>query len=689
MDKAWGSLKKIAAASQSKKGSEKKKKRSSSDPLQVQVVQEPLERKRKKRDDILGHRDVALAVKRVAQFSGHGLMEEEGLLKCSFCNKHIAFKLKSSVRQHCLGYRGKGMSRTSSKVHRHTANMHAAAEKKAHQNALDQAVESFRDLVWSHSGGAASAAGSTLPTRVIADRVDIVEVLWATGIPLAKLRNPQFLDLVESAHGSTGGYSQIVAQQPVAVQRTMEKVRTCVQGRHVSITADGSKINFSVEAMLARFVTDPPDLMPRYVCVGVSAPPTSLTAHTLELAFRDHLKEAGIETGNVVGVITDSGQPNPAVFGASWNVTARQRFFGKRLDDEMLLWIPCLMHAMSNLGTRLRKSFPLVKMFMSGYKKMSNTSEAARALWRLECKADCPRLADKSFWKWWDCVQTVLLCWASLARFLKVAGDRGMASKSVAKMQSAFAKPELKIQLEFCVTAGLPFRHAGFLLECDGFALPFVQGRLSVIGEWCEAWKVQRLHHPTVHEATFAASALGLRGAQIEDVAKSLVSVASNVVANFERAVLAEMSSLLPLYRAAGLLHPARYMWEHEKADFTVTLHSCVDTLTRLKGIVNRDVLRGQLLGEHPEYVRAAKEWKVSIGAEPGGDTPARLWDWWRAISAKVPAWFTVAKILVLLQPSSAAIERFYSLVKANSDDTQGAESQETLASRCMLMYNT
>jgi hypothetical protein len=216
-----------------------------------------------------------------------------------------------------------------------------------------------------------------------------------------------------------------------------------------------------------------------------------------------------------------------------------------------------------------------------------------------------------------------------------------------------------------------------------------VQGRLSVIGEWCETWKVQRLNHPTVHEATFAATALGLPGAQIEDVAKSLVSAASNVVSSFERAVLAEMSSLLPLHRAAGLLHPARYLWEHEKADFTVTLHACVDTLTRLKGIVNRDVLRGQLLGEHPEYVRAAKEWKVSIGAEPGGDTPSRLWDWWRAISARVPAWFTVAKILVLLQPSSAAIERFYSLVKANSDETQGAESQETLASRCMLMYNT
>jgi hypothetical protein len=59
MDKAWGSLRKVAGASQSapasgnKEKKPHKKKRSSSDPLHMPVVVEPVDRKRKKREDIL------------------------------------------------------------------------------------------------------------------------------------------------------------------------------------------------------------------------------------------------------------------------------------------------------------------------------------------------------------------------------------------------------------------------------------------------------------------------------------------------------------------------------------------------------------------------------------------------------------------------------------------------------------
>lgn len=686
MDPRWGSLSKIAAQSVAlEKKVKKGKKRAKR--IATPVVLEPVERKRKKREDILAYEDPLVAAKRIAQFPGHGLTEEDGLLWCTLCSKYIAFKFKASVRQHCLGTRSKGGVRTKTKVHKHTENVKLAAEKEAAKALRANSVVVQRQDVWNQSGGTASAIGSTLPAAVIADRIKIIETLWSCGIPLGKLRSPKFLDLIESAHSHTGGYTQIVAQQPVAVTRAKAAVRVHVQDRLVSLMADGSKINFTVEAVLARFVTDAPELKVRQICIGVSAPPTSLTAQTLELAFREHLMESGIVMKNVVGVMTDSGQPNPAVFG-SWNTTARQRFYGQRLEDEQLLWIPCLMHAMSNLGTHLRKAFPLVKLFMSGYKKMTNTSETARALWREECQSDCPRLADKSFWKWWDCAQAVLRCWPSLSNFLKMATRKGIAAKSVAKMVEAFAAPALKIQMEFCIAAGLPFHHAGFLLEGDGFALPFVQGRLSIIGEWCSVWKGQQIQHPMIRSATAAASLAGLSGMQIQDLAKSLHNTAKIVVTNFERAVLSEMGSLLNLYRAGGLLHPGRYLWEFEKADFSSTQHLCVDTLVRLKGIVNRDVLKARLLGEHVEYLRAAKEWRVLLGEQPGADTPSGLWEWWRAHSEKLSAWFEVAKILVLLQPSSAAIERFYSLVKANSDDTQGTEVQETLASRSMLLYN-
>ncbi len=69
-------------------------------------------------------------------------------------------------------------------------------------------------------------------------------------------------------------------------------------------------------------------------------------------------------------------------------------------------------------------------------------------------------------------------------------------------------------------------------------------------------------------------------------------------------------------------------------------------------------------------------------------DIPAELWMWWRRIAVDVPTWFEVAKILVLMQPTSAAIERFYSIVKANTSSRQSAEAEETFATRTMVLYN-
>jgi len=149
-----------------------------------------------------------------------------------------------------------------------------------------------------------------------------------------------------------------------------------------------------------------------------------------------------------------------------------------------------------------------------------------------------------------------------------------------------------------------------------------------------------------------------------------------------------EMAARLPLYRAAGLFHPHRYLWENSKDSFSTTLHSCIDQLVHLKGVSDPVTLKTEMLGEHVKYVRAAKEWQAMQSANPEKDTPDELWLWWRTLRTTIPAWFTIAKILVLLQPSSAAIEQFYALVKANSTERQVSELLETFATRCMLMYN-
>lgn len=128
--------------------------------------------------------------------------------------------------------------------------------KEADKNALEKAVGTFRDLVWSQSSGTASAVGSTLPVSVIAD----TSKLWRlSGEVACFLRSFEILTswILLNRHMVVGGYMQIVAQQPVAVERVMDKVRARVKGHKVVVTADGSKVNFPIEAMLVGFVRIP------------------------------------------------------------------------------------------------------------------------------------------------------------------------------------------------------------------------------------------------------------------------------------------------------------------------------------------------------------------------------------------------------------------------------------------------
>jgi hypothetical protein len=65
------------------------------------------------------------------------------------------------------------------------------------------------------------------------------------------------------------------------------------------------------------------------------------------------------------------------------------------------------MHAMSNVGKAVKKA-TLTLEFMSGFKGMSNTSTASKDLFKEICGIDRPTLADKSFWRWYQCMEVLL-----------------------------------------------------------------------------------------------------------------------------------------------------------------------------------------------------------------------------------------------------------------------------------------
>jgi hypothetical protein len=511
------------------------------------------------------------------------------------------------------------------------------------------------------------------------------------------------VSLIEEPHKSLGGRQGVERVHGFLVDKLLRSLREKVKGRKCSLIFDGSKVNILVEALLIRFLDDSCNI--QQLVVGVKELVDSLNAAALKDLIQNHMAEAEIHLRDVVAFMSDSGQPNPSMM-KEWNSTIGRTCVGQELIQKSILWLPCLMHGFSNCGLVLRKSLPALKLFMSGYKKMSNTSDAARKLWVLVCGQSCQRLADKTFWKWWMCCKSVLSVFDRVWDFLRQAKTRELCPKSIQKMDQAYGKMGergyLHGQLQFCVSFGSPFFHAGYQLEGDGFCLPFVQHHISTLlrmeadlfhnqANWGEVQTPVR----TAHEK------FSMYPEQQRRLEKCLFDSAKNVFEQFKNAIVTKMADVIPLYRAAGVFHPPRLFQElarEEKDEFGRVLDEMSKFILRVKEVLSffKKCFLGEaeasivaaITGEYAEYVRSARLLKDAFTEQAREDSPQELWKWWREIASNVPKLFSIASVLVLAQPSSAAIERFYSKVKANTDATQGGEFEETFAARTMALYN-
>ena len=64
------------------------------------------------------------------------------------------------------------------------------------------------------------------------------------------------------------------------------------------------------------------------------------------------------------------------------------------------------------------------------------------------------------------------------------------------------------------------------------------------------------------------------------------------------------------------------------------------------------------------------------------------LLDWWKSNASVLPNWSSIARKIMLLQPSSAAAERVFSLLKASFGEQQEACLQDYIEASLMLQLN-
>ena len=137
-----------------------------------------------------------------------------------------------------------------------------------------------------------------------------------------------------------------------------------------------------------------------------------------------------------------------------------------------------------------------------------------------------------------------------------------------------------------------------------------------------------------------------------------------------------ELYDTVRAFKAARLLRPASVQ----------SLGVTPENVSQLRAFPFLDEDKIIDLGaELPRYLAAAE------GAVFPGDSLAEKAEkkvkWWKDHAQDLPHWANAARVM-LVQPSSAAAERVFSLLKSTFNDQQASALQDYLETSTMLQYN-
>ena len=142
-------------------------------------------------------------------------------------------------------------------------------------------------------------------------------------------------------------------------------------------------------------------------------------------------------------------------------------------------------------------------------------------------------------------------------------------------------------------------------------------------------------------------------------------------LAYYQKKFSEDLKDSLAAFEAARLFLPSKII--ELKPDL-----SAVDKLKAFPFLNNKTVLDG-LKQELPSYLAKAADTEIS---------DEDLLTWWKRHQSDLPNWSSSAKKVALVQPSSAAAERAFSILNSTFKSQQELSLQDYVVCSSMLQYN-
>jgi len=321
-----------------------------------------------------------------------------------------------------------------------------------------------------------------------------------------------------------------------------------------------------------------------------------------------------------------------------------------------VLDVGCFSYTLNNVGEQFRTL--VLDKFMKHWQEMFSRSHKARLQWLKQTGRALKTYSPTRWWSRWECEKQLFELWGDVPSFLASSGDTAPKSREKLSKLLATKLEQLVVELAITIDVGEVLVKTTYTLEGDG---PMAFKCYEMISAIKAALQVQHWSNTEAIIRSFPVGAQPGWRAYAYDCIKP-----ANEYFKFKFET--ELQPVVSAYKSARLFNPA-------------TVNDLKPSASDIAGLKSFQFLENSishLQRELPAYLAAAD----------GVSQDTDLIKWWDRHSATLTHWDSAYRKVVLCQPTSAAVKRSFSVLKAMFGPQQDSALQDYVETAIMLHFN-
>ena len=325
-----------------------------------------------------------------------------------------------------------------------------------------------------------------------------------------------------------------------------------------------------------------------------------------------------------------------------------------------LVDVGCFSHTLDLVGSKFET--PTLSTFIMWWISLFSLSPKAMLLWKERTGLSYKGYSATRWWSKFEVINQLMELFGDVQPFLEeVTVSPATVKKLLAILSDPLQKAHLMVEIAVTIDAGMPFVQATYKLEGDG---PLTLSCYETISALNSA--ARQAYYPNLNAK---ASEIACGNIQLEsDLINHAKTCIRPGISYYFDQISTSMKEPLEAFKAARFFSPFKVV-EMNPSTNALDLLSVFPFLA--SNIPN-------LKGELPVYIAAAES--VDRDFDP--------LLFWRRHASQLPTWAEALKRVLLIQPSSAASERVFSLLRNSFGERQNVSLQDYIETSLMLQYN-